>query len=97
MENTIEVGIKVVSYEDGVIQFSNGYELRVAKPRKPKGKTVEVFAFTGMRLGDLEVTKETKSLIEVVRGDGKTLVFDKNTGLQKNCKNARFANRIKLA
>lgn len=95
--NTIELGLTVVGYEDGVIKFSNGHEVRVAKSRKPKENTIEVFAFTGMKLGDLEVVKETKTMVEVLKSDGKPMVFDKRTGLQKDSKNPRFANRIKLA
>ena len=99
MEKKLELNSKVEFIDEGrgIIRFSNGFELKVGKaliPKKKPEKTVMVYAFTGMKLGELEVTSETKKEIVTVRGDGKTLIFDKKTGLQSNCKNARFANKI---
>lgn len=93
-EYNIEVGSSVVSFEEGVLTFSNGYSIKL-KTKKPKGKTVSVFAFTGMALGELEIVKENETTVEVVKSDGKKLIFDKVSGLQINCKHPRYANRIK--
>lgn len=58
--------------------------------------TVTVRAFTGMLIGEFEVTKETKKLLVVKTKKGDELKFDKATGLQTNGNNPKFANRIEL-
>lgn len=90
----LEIGNVVVSVEDGIALFDNGAKIKLGAIQRKKGRTIEVFAFTGMRLGDLEVIKETDKTIKAIRGDGRELIFDKKTGLQTNCKNPRFANRL---
>jgi hypothetical protein len=89
----IEVGSKVVSVVGSTVTFDNGVVARF-EIKRPKGKTVPVFAFTGMKLGDLEIVKETSKYLEVRKSNGKTMKFDKKTGLQVDCKNPRFANRL---
>lgn len=63
-------------------------------PKAKKEKRIAVTAFTGMPIGELLVTHETKTSIEVVTRKNILLKFDKKTGLQLNAKDARFANRI---
>lgn len=57
-------------------------------------KLYSVYAFTGMRIGELEVVAETEETIEILSKSSQALLFDRKTGLQINCKNPRFANRI---
>jgi hypothetical protein len=64
---------------------------------KEKMKKVVLYAFTGLKLAELVVDKETKTEIHVTTSTGNKLVFDKVTGLQKNAKNPKFANRIEIA
>ena len=80
--------------------FCRNNFLQGAKPKKPPverrvpDKTVKVVAFTGMRIGELEVVKETATSIEVATVRGIIIVFDKATGIQTNCLNPKYANRI---
>ena len=53
-------------------------------------------AFTGMLIGVFKITKQTKNQIVVKTAAGKEMKFDKKTGIEVNCKNPRFANRIKV-
>lgn len=53
-------------------------------------------AFTGMLIGVFKIVKQTKTYIAVETADGKTLKFDKKTGIQMDAKNPKFANRIKV-
>lgn len=64
------------------------------KEEKPKGKTVVVLAFTGMAIGEFEVTAEDEAILEVTTRKGIKMAFDRASGLQMNCKNARYANRL---
>lgn len=85
----IEVGSVVVGIEEGSIIFDTGDKLSIRKE-------VDVFAFTGMRIGKLEVINETNLTLEVkTKTDGKILTFDKRNGIQTNCE-PRFACRIIL-
>jgi hypothetical protein len=98
MENlNIEVGATVVEFDGKIITFSNGYTLELGKvkaPKKKPEKVVTVYAFTGMRIGELEVVSETEEEIVVKKGDGKKMKFDKKTGIQTDCKKPRYANRL---
>lgn len=100
MENfNLEVGTIVEAFDGKVIKFSNGLELEIGKlkaPKKKPEKVIPVFAFTGMRIGDLEVIKENEKEVVVKKGDGKKMTFSKETGLQVDAKNPRFANRIAI-
>lgn len=53
-------------------------------------------AFTGMLIGVFKIAKQTKTYIAVETADGKTLKFDKKTGIQMDAKNPKFANRIEV-
>lgn len=90
--------VEVIDEVRGVLVLSNGVELKVPalKAKRVPEKVITVYAFTGMRIGDLEVVKETPKEVTVITADGKKeMVFDKKTGLQTNAKSARFANRLK--
>lgn len=73
----------------------------VTKPEPvtlPEGtKTILVKAFTGMAIGELPIIVEEEDAIEVLTKGGQSIRFDKVTGLQINCKNPRYANRIEGA
>lgn len=56
---------------------------------------VELRAFTGMLIGTFKVEKETKTTITVKTAKGK-LKFDKETGIQLDSNNQKFANRIEV-
>lgn len=98
MENfKIEVGAVVQEFDGKKITFSDGTVLELGAIKKAKRKpekVVTVYAFTKMVIGDLEVLKETESEIVVRKGDGKKMTFSKETGLQTDARNPRFANRI---
>ena len=49
-----------------------------------------------MLIGVFKITKQTKNQIVVKTAAGKEMKFDKKTGIEVNCKNPRFANRIKV-
>lgn len=55
---------------------------------------VEVKAFTGMVIGWFKVLTESKETYTVMTKQGKFLDFDKNTDVQINAKNPRFANKL---
>jgi hypothetical protein len=50
-----------------------------------------------MPIGELPITAETKTTIEVQTSSGEHIKFDRKTGLQVNAKNPRFANKIEVA
>lgn len=56
---------------------------------------VKVRAFTGMLIGTFKVEKETKTTITVKTAKGK-MKFDRETGIQVNSNNKKFANRIEV-
>ena len=58
-------------------------------------KTVWVRAFTGMLIGIFKVEEETPTTVTVKTAKGK-LEFDRETGIQTNSNNKRFANRIEV-
>lgn len=53
-------------------------------------------AFTGMLIGVFKIAKQTKNQIVVKTATGKEMKFDRKTGIELNCKNPKFANRIKV-
>lgn len=55
---------------------------------------VEVKAFTGMVIGWFKVLTETKDTVTILTKQGKFLDFDKNTDVQTNAKNPKFANKL---
>lgn len=56
---------------------------------------VKVRAFTGMLIGTFKVEKETKTTITVKTAKGR-MKFDRETGIQINSSNKKFANRIEV-
>lgn len=64
--------------------------------RKDEGeKVVNVRAFTGMLIGTFKIEKETKTTITVKTAKGK-MKFDRETGIQIDSNNKKFANRIEV-
>lgn len=57
-------------------------------------QVVEVQAFTGMVIGWFKVITESKDTYTVMTKQGKFLDFDKNTDVQINAKNPKFANKL---
>ena len=57
-------------------------------------QVVEVRAFTGMVIGWFKVLTESKETYTVMTKQGKFLDFDKNTDVQINAKNPKFANKL---
>ena len=53
-------------------------------------------AFTGMLIGVFQILKKTKTHIIIETANGDLLKFNKNTGVQENAKNPKFANRIEV-
>lgn len=79
------------------IQFNNGTPKSRKAPEAVKDiiePKVMVYAFTGMPIGELSVIADGTDVIEVETKGGNKLVFDKATGIQTNCKNPAFANRL---
>ncbi len=81
------------------IQFTKSKFLACENPRNEESLSetisVNLKAFTEMRLGTYEATK-TSYGYSIVLKSGKKMKFDK-TGLQMNPNNPKFANRIELA
>lgn len=57
-------------------------------------QVVEIKAFTGMVIGWFKVLAESKEAYTVMTKQGKFLDFDKNTDVQINAKNPKFANKL---
>lgn len=85
--------VKVPERKTGHSNFVDGERINL---RKDEGeKVVNVRAFTGMLIGTFKVEKETKTTITVKTNKGK-LKFDKETGIQIDSNNKKFANRIEI-
>ena len=85
--------VKVPEKKQGHSNFVDGE--RVNFRMDEAEKTVNVRAFTGMLIGTFEVVKETSKTILVKTRKGK-MKFDKDSGLQLDARNPKFANRIDL-
>jgi hypothetical protein len=84
-------------HTDGSTRKNTNLDYQVelhSKKTTRKDKIVTVVAFTGMWIGEFEVTKRTKTKLTVQTKRG-LLEFDIKTGVQTNCKNPKFANKIK--
>lgn len=68
---------------------------KAAQAAIPKRTSVTVYAFTGMKIGDLAIKTEHPDKLEVLTKQGAILVFDKRSGKQLNAKNEKYANYIK--
>lgn len=77
----------------GHSNFVDGERINLRKDEAEK--VVKVRAFTGMLIGTFKVEKETKTTITVKTAKGK-LKFDKETGIQLDSNNQKFANRIEV-
>ena len=85
--------VAVPERKPGHSNFVDGERINL---RKDEGeKVVNVRAFTGMLIGTFKVEKETKTTITVKTAKGK-LKFDKETGIQVDSNNKKFANRIEV-
>jgi hypothetical protein len=61
---------------------------------RKKGETVHMYAFTGMYLGEFEITASDKKTISIVQKNGRTTKFDRETGKQVDAKTPRCASRV---
>lgn len=91
-----EVSEELVAVPERKLGHSNFVDGERINLRKDEGeKVVNVRAFTGMLIGTFKVEKETKTIITVKTAKGK-LKFDKETGIQIDSNNKKFANRIEV-
>ena len=58
------------------------------------GDKVTMLTFTGMNLGQFEITKSGKTKIALMKKDGTQAEFSRETGEQLNAANPKFANRV---
>jgi outer membrane biosynthesis protein TonB len=58
------------------------------------GDKVTMLTFTGMNLGQFEVTKSGKTKIAIVKKDGTVAEFSRETGIQTNATNPKYANKV---
>lgn len=85
--------VAVPEHKPGHSNFVDGERINL---RKDEGeRVVKVRAFTGMLIGTFKVEKETKTTITVKTAKGK-MKFDRETGIQINSNNKKFANRIEV-
>lgn len=64
------------------------------KVTKKKGEKVYMYGFTGMFLGEFEVTGSTKTTVSITKKNGTVIDFDRETGKQLNVENERFASSV---
>jgi hypothetical protein len=58
-----------------------------------KGEKFSMVSFTGMNLGQYEVTAVSKNQFKAVKTDGTELIFNKKDGEQANANNPKYANK----
>lgn len=61
---------------------------------RKKGEKVHMYAFTGMYLGEFEITAADKKTVSIVQKNGRTTTFDRETGKQLDAKTPRCASRV---
>lgn len=61
---------------------------------RKKGETVHMYAFTGMYLGEFEITASDKKTISITQKNGRVTKFDRETGKQIDAKTPRCASRV---
>lgn len=61
---------------------------------RKKGEKIHMYAFTGMYLGEFEITAADKKTISIVQKNGRTTTFDRETGKQVDAKTPRCASRV---
>lgn len=58
------------------------------------GDKVTMLTFTGMNLGQFEITKANKAKVAIMKKDGTQAEFSRETGIQTNANNPKYANKI---
>lgn len=58
-----------------------------------KGDKFTMVSFTGMNLGQYEVTAVSKTQFKAVKADGTELIFNRADGAQANANNPKYANK----
>lgn len=58
------------------------------------GDKVTMVTFTGMNLGQFEITKAGKTKVAILKKDGTQAEFSRETGIQTNAENPKYANKI---
>ena len=58
-----------------------------------KGDKFTMVSFTGMNLGQYEVTAVSKTQFKAVKSDGTELIFNRADGTQANANNPKYANK----
>ena len=58
------------------------------------GDKVTMLTFTGMNLGQFEITKASKTKIAILKKDGTEAIFARETGAQTNADNPKYANKV---
>lgn len=58
------------------------------------GDKVTMLTFTGMNLGQFEITKANKTKIAILKKDGTEAIFSRETGAQVNAENPKYANKV---
>ena len=58
------------------------------------GDKVTMLTFTGMNLGQFEITKASKTKIAIMKKDGTQAEFSRETGVQTNADNPKYANKV---
>lgn len=95
-EDGYEVSEELVAVPERKTGHSNFVDGERVNLRKDEAdRVVQVRAFTGMLIGTFKVEKETNTTITVKTSKGK-LKFDKETGIQIDSNNKKFANRIDI-
>ena len=61
---------------------------------RKKGEKVHMYAFTGMYLGEFEITAADKKTVSIAQKNGRTTTFDRETGKQVDAKTPRCASRV---
>jgi hypothetical protein len=61
---------------------------------RKKGEKVHMYAFTGMYLGEFEITAADKKTVSIVQKNGRTTTFNRETGKQVDAKTPRCASRV---
>lgn len=70
--------------------MSNISTLKTAKV----GDKVTMLTFTGMNLGQFEIAKAGKTKLAIIKKDGTQAEFSRETGIQTNANNPKYANKI---
>lgn len=58
------------------------------------GDKVTMLTFTGMNLGQFEITKAGKTKVALMKKDGTQAEFNRADGIQTNATNPKYANKI---